>query len=105
VNPFRNHGTMMLFFWEHSLDFARHLQREILHELGLPDLGVRYQDVAIARTSWMPSVLTESLFMMFPQQEAALRDPAVQERIAAAHVRAMESFLRAHAGARLQEPR
>jgi N-acetylmuramoyl-L-alanine amidase len=105
VNPFRNHGTMMLFFWEHSLDFARHLQREILHELGLPDLGVRFQDVAIARTSWMPSVLTESLFMMFPQQEAALRDPAVQQRIAAAHVRAMESFLRAHAGARRQDPR
>jgi N-acetylmuramoyl-L-alanine amidase len=96
VNPFRNHGTMMLFFWEHSLEFARHLQREIQRELGEPDLGVRFQDVAIARTSWMPSVLTESMFMMLPEREAAMRDAGVQERVAAAHVRAMESFVREH---------
>lgn len=94
VNPFRNHGTLMLYYWEHSLDFARHLQREVLREFGLPDKGVRFQDLAIARASWMPAVLTESMYMMFPQQEAALRDPAVQRRLAAAHVRAMESFLR-----------
>jgi N-acetylmuramoyl-L-alanine amidase len=42
----------------------------------------------------MPAVLTESMYMMFPEQEAALRDPAVQRRIAAAHFRAMEAFLR-----------
>jgi hypothetical protein len=93
VNPFVNHGTVMLFYWDHSLDFARHLQREILAELGLPDRGVRFQDLAIARTSWMPAVLTESMYMMLPEQEAALRDPAVQQRIAAAHFRAMASFL------------
>jgi N-acetylmuramoyl-L-alanine amidase len=102
VNPFENHGTVMLFYWEHSLEFARHLQREILQELGLPDRGVRFQDLAIARASWMPSVLTESMYMMFPQQEAALRDPVVQRRIAAAHFRAMESFLRESAGRRLR---
>jgi N-acetylmuramoyl-L-alanine amidase len=102
VNPFRNHGSLMLYYWEHSLEFARHLQREVLAELGLPDRGVRFQDLAITRTSWMPAVLTESMYMMFPQQEAALRDPAVQQRIAAAHFRAMESFLRQSAGLRLQ---
>jgi N-acetylmuramoyl-L-alanine amidase len=102
VNPFVNHGTMMLFYWDHSLGFARHLQREILAELGLPDRGVRFQDLAIPRTSWMPAVLTESMYMMLPQQEAALRDPAVQQRIAAAHFRAMASFLRESAGLRLQ---
>jgi N-acetylmuramoyl-L-alanine amidase len=47
VNPFENHGTLMLFFWPHSLEFARHLQREILAELRLPDRGVRFQDLAI----------------------------------------------------------
>jgi N-acetylmuramoyl-L-alanine amidase len=94
VNPFQNHGTLMLYYWDHSLPFARHLQREVLQELGLPDRGVRFQDLAIARASWMPSVLTESMYMMFPEQEAALRDPAVQRRIAAAHFRAMEAFLR-----------
>jgi N-acetylmuramoyl-L-alanine amidase len=105
VNPFRNHGSLMLYYWEHSLEFARHLQREVLLELGLPDRGVRFQDLAIARTSWMPAVLTESMYMMFPQQEAALREPAVQSRIAAAHFRAMEAFLRESAGRRRQAGR
>jgi N-acetylmuramoyl-L-alanine amidase len=94
VNPFRNQGTMMFYYWEPSLPFARHLQREILAELGLPDRGVRFQNLAMTRTTWMPSVLTESLFMMIPEHEAALRNPAVQEGIAAAHLRAVESFLR-----------
>jgi len=98
VNPFRNHGTIMFYYWPHSLDFARHLQREMLVELGLPDRGVRFQNLAITRTTWMPAVLTETLFMMFPEQESALRDPGVLERIAAAHLRAMESFVRERAG-------
>jgi N-acetylmuramoyl-L-alanine amidase len=34
---------------------------------------------------------------MVPRQEAALRDPAVHERIARAHFRAIEGFLRARA--------
>jgi N-acetylmuramoyl-L-alanine amidase len=98
VNPFRNHGTIMFYYWPHQLEFARHLQREILAELGLPDRGVRFQNLAMTRNPWMPAVLTETLFMMFPEQEAALRDPAVIRRIAAAHVRAMESFVRERAG-------
>jgi N-acetylmuramoyl-L-alanine amidase len=94
VNPFRNHGTIMFYYWPHSLEFARHLQGEVLRELGLPDRGVRFQNLAMTRTSWMPSVLTESLFMMFPEQEAALRDPRFLDRLAAAHFRALESFVR-----------
>ena len=94
VDPFANHGTTMFYFWPHSLDFGRRLQREVLSEVGLPDRGVRYQNLAITRSSWMPSVLTESLYMMFPQQEAALRDPEFIDRLAQAHVRAMDSFVR-----------
>ena len=94
VNPFENHGTINFYYWPHSLPFARALQREILAEIGLPDRGVRFQNLAMPRTMWMPSVLTETLFLMFPDQEAALRDPAFVERVAAAHFRAMESFVR-----------
>jgi N-acetylmuramoyl-L-alanine amidase len=100
VNPFERHGTIMFYYWPYSRDFARHLQREILAELGLPDRGVRFQDLALPRTQWMPSVLTETAFMMIPEIEAALRDPAVQERIAAAHFRAIESFVREAASPR-----
>jgi N-acetylmuramoyl-L-alanine amidase len=100
VNPFENHGTIMFHYWPHSLDFARHLQREALAEFALPDRGVRFQNLAMTRTSWMPSVLTETLFMMFPEQEAALRNPAFLDRIARAHLRGMESFVRERASLR-----
>lgn len=93
VNPFTNYGTTMFQYWPQSLDLARLLQMEILREFGLPDRGVRFQNLAMPRTSWMPAVLTESFFLMFPEQEAGLRRPEVVERVAAAHFRAIESFL------------
>jgi N-acetylmuramoyl-L-alanine amidase len=99
VNPWVHHGTSTFFNRPQSLDLARRMQRELLAELGMPDLGVARADLALVRPTWMPSVLTESLFMMIPVQEAALRDPTVQRRIARAHLRALEAFLRGRAAA------
>jgi N-acetylmuramoyl-L-alanine amidase len=45
------------------------------------------------------------MFMMVPEQEAALRDPDVQERIARAHLRALEAFFRKRAAAQSSPPR
>lgn len=97
VNPWANNGTSTYYYHPHSLDLARLIQRELLDELGLRDIGFGRADLALARPTWMPSVLSETAFMMIPAQEAALRDPAVQRRIAAAHVRALEEFLRSRA--------
>jgi N-acetylmuramoyl-L-alanine amidase len=97
VNPFTNSGTSVYYYQPHSLELARLTQREILDELGLRDIGFGRADLALVRPTWMPAVLTETAFMMIPEQEAALRDPAVQQRIAAAHVRALEAFLRSRA--------
>lgn len=94
VNPWANNGTSTYYYHRHSLELARLLQRELLDELGLRDIGYGRADLALARPTWMPAVLTETAFMMIPEQEAALRDAAVQRRIAAAHVRALEAFLR-----------
>jgi len=97
VNPFENHGTSVFYYHPHSRGLARAIQAELLHELGTPDLGIGRADLALVRPTWMPAVLTESLFMMIPQQEAALRDPSVQERIAEAHLRGIEVFLEEYA--------
>jgi N-acetylmuramoyl-L-alanine amidase len=97
VNPFTNSGTSVYYYQPHSLELARLMQREILDELGLRDIGFGRADLALVRPTWMPAVLTETAFMMVPEQEAALRDTAVQQRIAAAHVRALEAFLRSRA--------
>jgi N-acetylmuramoyl-L-alanine amidase len=93
VNPWTNAGTSMYYYHPHSADLARLMQHAMLEELGLRDIGFGRADLALVRPTWMPSVLSETMFMMVPEQEAALRDAAVQERIARAHVRAIELFL------------
>lgn len=97
VNPWENNGTSVFYNQPQSLGLARHVHRELLREFGLRDLGIARADLALVRPTWMPSVLSETMFLMIPQQEAALRDPAVHERIARAHFRALEAFLRARA--------
>ncbi|HUF14172.1 MAG TPA: N-acetylmuramoyl-L-alanine amidase [Longimicrobiales bacterium] len=97
VNPYVNAGTHMFYFHPRAADLARHLQRALLDELALPDRGINRADLALARPTWMPSVLTETMFMMIPQWEAALRDPDVIDRIAEAHAEGIAAFLRARA--------
>jgi N-acetylmuramoyl-L-alanine amidase len=97
VNPFTNHGTSVYYYQPHSVDLAMITLEELLEELGTRDIGIGRADLALVRPSWMPSILSETMFMMVPQQEAALRDPLVQERIARAHIDALERFLRSRA--------
>jgi N-acetylmuramoyl-L-alanine amidase len=94
VDPFANSGTSTFYFHPHAEGLARALQAELLHEFLLRNLGVGRTNLAVLRLTWMPAALTETMFMMVPHQEAALRDPDVQERIARAHLRALERFLR-----------
>jgi N-acetylmuramoyl-L-alanine amidase len=93
VNPWTNNGTSVYYYYPRSAFLARLVQQELLQELGLRDIGYGRADLSDVRITWMPAILSETMFMMIPQQEAALKDPAVQERIAAAHVRALRAFV------------
>jgi N-acetylmuramoyl-L-alanine amidase len=97
ANPFRDHGTSVYWFHPLSADLARTLDRRIAETTGIPDLGAKNGNLALVRSTWMPSALTESLFMPIPEQEAALRDPGFLDRLAEAHVRGIEDFLRLRA--------
>ena len=99
VNPFVNNGTSTYYYHPHSVDMAQWLQSQLLSELGLRDIGYGRADLALVRPTWMPAALTETSFMMVPEQEAALKNPAWLERVARAHLRALEGFLRARAAA------
>ncbi|HSJ06947.1 MAG TPA: N-acetylmuramoyl-L-alanine amidase [Longimicrobiales bacterium] len=104
VNPWLNNGTSTYYYHPHSAALARLMQHELLDELGLRDIGYGRADLALVRPTWMPAVLTETMFMMIPEHEAALMDPAVQDRIAAAHQRALERFLRLRSAAQAPGP-
>jgi N-acetylmuramoyl-L-alanine amidase len=98
VNPFVNHGTSVYYFHPHSVDLARALERALVARLGLRDLGVGRGDYALVRNSWMPSALTEALFLMLPEQEALLASEDGQWGYADGIVTGIADFLRAHAG-------
>jgi N-acetylmuramoyl-L-alanine amidase len=92
VNPFVNNGSLTLYFWPHSIPLGVATQAALLAELGLRDNGTKFQNIAVARGTWMPSILTEGAFVIMPDQEAALRTPSYQEAYATAIVRGLETY-------------
>lgn len=102
VNPFVNNGTSVYYNQPRSIPLARQIQGELVRRLRLRDLGIGRGDLALVRTTWMPSVLTEGLFMMLPDQEAALRTRQGQQLYARAILEGLRRFLdeRARDGSR-----
>ncbi|HEY4733505.1 MAG TPA: N-acetylmuramoyl-L-alanine amidase, partial [Gemmatimonadaceae bacterium] len=92
VNPFVNNGSLTLYFWPHSIPLGMATQPALLAELGLRDNGTKFQNLAVARGTWMPSILTEGAFVIMPDQEAALRTPTYQAAYATAVVRGLETY-------------
>jgi N-acetylmuramoyl-L-alanine amidase len=100
VNPFRAHGTGAYFFHPQSEPLARALQNGMVKRMGLPNLGVNYDNLALARATWMPSVLCEGAFIIMPAQEAALRTEDFQAAYARGIVDGLESYFRSMAAER-----
>jgi N-acetylmuramoyl-L-alanine amidase len=93
VNPFRSNGTSVFYFHPASAPLARELDRALVRHLGFPDLGMTRGDLALVRGTWMPSALTEGLFIMLPDQEAVLASEAGQHRYARGVIEGVEAFL------------
>lgn len=94
VNPFTNNGSSVYYNHARSIPLARAVQAELARAFGTRDLGFGRGDLALVRPTWMPAILTEGLFMMLPDQEAALRSAAGQARYARAVRDGLVSFLR-----------
>lgn len=82
VNPLTNSGTSVFYNQPRSAPFARAVQAALVKRLALRDLGVGRGDLALVRPTWMPSILTEAMFMAIPEQESALRSPLGQRMYA-----------------------
>jgi N-acetylmuramoyl-L-alanine amidase len=95
VNPFVAPGTGTYFFRAHSEPLARAVQRGMVAQMGLQDLGINYDNLAVVRGTWYPAVLCEGAFLMLPEQEAALRTPEFQDRYARGVADGLENYFRA----------
>ncbi|HKV75230.1 MAG TPA: N-acetylmuramoyl-L-alanine amidase [Gemmatimonadales bacterium] len=98
VEPWRNNGSSVFYNTPRSIPLAMAVQRALVRYLGLRDLGVGRGDLALVRPTWMPSILSEGLFMMIPDQEAALRSREGQALYARAVFEGIQSFLVERAG-------
>ncbi len=94
INPFVNNGTSVYYNHPRSVPLARAVQAALLGRLGLRDLGIGQGDLALVRGTWMPSILTEGLFMALPDQEAALRSTDGRHRYAQAVLEGLRDYLK-----------
>ncbi|HEU4566203.1 MAG TPA: N-acetylmuramoyl-L-alanine amidase, partial [Gemmatimonadaceae bacterium] len=94
INPFTAHGTGTYFFHPQAEPLARAVQAGMVRRMGLRDLGVYYDNLALARPTWMPAILCEGAFIMMPEQEAALRTPAFQAAYARGVADGVERWFR-----------
>ena len=94
VNPFVAPGTGTYFFRTHSEPLAREVQKGMVAQLGLINLGVNYDNLAVVRGTWYPAILCEGAFVILPDQEAALRTPEFQERYARGVADGVENYFR-----------
>jgi len=94
VNPFDNNGTSVYYFHPRSVGLARELNRALVRQFGVRDLGIGRGDLALVRPTWMPAALTEGLFLMIPEQEAVLASEEGQWRYARGIVEGIASFLK-----------
>ena len=100
INPYSSHGTGTYFFHQHSLALARSLETGLVRSMGLRDLGVHYDNLAVVRPTWMPAVLCEGAFVIIPEQEAALRTAEFQLRYAEGVANGLENYFRSLGGSR-----
>jgi N-acetylmuramoyl-L-alanine amidase len=91
-NPLLTNGTWTLYFWPQSIPLALATQASLLGEMGLHDKGIHFQNIAVARGTWMPSILTEGAFIIMPDQEAALRTPSYQDAYARGILKGLETY-------------
>jgi N-acetylmuramoyl-L-alanine amidase len=94
VNPFVNNGTSVYYYYPRSADLAREIDRALVRQLGFRDLGFGRGDLALVRTTWMPSALAEGLYLMLPDQEAVLVSDEGQWRYARGVIEGIATFLR-----------
>jgi N-acetylmuramoyl-L-alanine amidase len=105
ANPFaiaRGSGTF--FFHPQSEPLARAVQAGLVRHMGLRDEGIWFNNLAVARATWFPSVLAEGAWVVMPEQEAALRTAEFQRAYASGIVEGLEHYFADLAQARAHRP-
>jgi N-acetylmuramoyl-L-alanine amidase len=94
ADPWKEHGSTSFWYHPQSIELARCLKESLVHTLGWPDEGTRYQNLALCRPTAMPAVLVEVGFMINPDEYAKLIDSSVQSKAAEALLDGLITYLK-----------
>lgn len=86
-------GTETLYTRDVSIPLADTVHKYMLEATGMTDRKVKYQNLKVTRETTMPAILLEAGFLSNPQDDAVLKDPVVQDRIAAGIVAGIKEYL------------
>jgi N-acetylmuramoyl-L-alanine amidase len=93
TNPFsKPRGFTIFYYHPHSLALGRAVHDAYAKAALVPDEGLLWDNLLVARLSAVPSILIENTYIILPEQEALLNDPAFREKLARALVAGLKAF-------------
>src|SRR5262249_55147772 len=92
-DPWKEHGTSAYFYHPQSVELARILKDSVESETGFPDIGARYQNLALTRPTSQLSVLVEVGFMIHPAEYGQLIRAETQEGAARGLLNGLKRYL------------
>jgi N-acetylmuramoyl-L-alanine amidase len=94
VNPLIYHGMGVYYYQPKSLKLARFIHNRLLSTTKLPDDGFYYANFAAPRSTNMLSVLIETAFIIYPEEEILLKDTNFQRQTALGIYLGIKDFLK-----------
>jgi N-acetylmuramoyl-L-alanine amidase len=93
-NPFsKPRGFTIFYYHPHSLALGRAVH-DVYHEkVALPDEGLQWDNLLVARLTSVPSILIENSFIILPEQEALLNEPGFRDSLARSIVAGLRAFM------------
>lgn len=99
-NPFERNGFGVYYYQPHGFGLASAIYNAYREQFAregasprLRDDGLHYGNLALPRTPQMPSVLTESAYLILPEEEALLKTEKFQCDCAEVTVRGIKRFV------------
>ncbi len=93
TNPFgKPRGFTVFYYHPHSLALGRAVHAAYAAAATIPDEGLQWDNLLVARLSAVPAILVENAYMIYPEQEALLNQPAFREKLARALVAGLRAF-------------
>ncbi len=92
-NPFEKNGFSVYAFQPFSQLLAEEVHRAIREQIPLRDDGLHFGNLHVIRQSYMPAILVECAYLIWPPEEEMILDPEFQNRCAMAIASGIRSFM------------